>query len=74
MKLRGEILREYGKFLSDHINEPAYSLITFDYKSFTRFCSDRGLGELLHHSKGIYPEIDTVQKVPLQFLPFYDDL
>lgn len=58
--------------MSHLIYEPAYSLITFDHEKFTSFCSDRGIIDLLHHSQGIYPEIDLASKVPLQFLPFYN--
>lgn len=55
LHLRGEILRQYAYFLGSVIPEPAYSLISFNFDNFNKFCNDRGLIDLIRHSRGIYP-------------------
>ena len=54
--------------------EPSYSLARFRFEDFNKYCIDRGLPHLVRHTRGIYPLIDTKKTIPLQFLPFYDQI
>ena len=54
--------------------EPAFSLVSFERERFVQICTMEGLYDLLKHSMGIFPEIDSTKKMGLQFLPFDDEL
>lgn len=70
---RGEILKQFGKFLEPVLPAPACYLARFDYQRMSTYCDSRG-ESIMRHMRGIYPVIDTEDIPPLQFLPYYEYL